>query len=195
MNERKIALFDMDGVLVDYHTSLLNAMNSLMSPSEKPSNVFANKRPAYLENRKQLIISQPEWWIKLPVIKSGIELLHLCERIGFEIAILTKGPVRSTTAWSAKVEWIKKNLGYLPTMIVTTDKSLVYGRVLVDDYSDYVFGWLEHRPRGLALMPENKETLKLEHKNIMLYEPNYFHKPLSMQPQIVEALENAFRRK
>jgi len=190
MKERKIALFDMDGVLVDYHDSLFFSMQRLMSPNEDIKEFFKDIRPDYLENRKQLIISQPEWWLNLPPIETGMQMLHLCERIGFEIAILTKGPVKSTTAWSAKVEWIKKNLGYLPTMVVTTDKSIVYGRVLVDDYSDYVFGWLEHRPRGLALMPKNKETLKLKNKNIILYEESP-----ALQDYIVEALENAFKRK
>ena len=114
--------------------------------------------------------------------------------MGFEIAILTKGPTKSTVAWSAKVEWIKKNLGFLPTMIVTTDKSLVYGRVLVDDYSDYVLGWLEYRPRGLALMPRNKETLKIKHKNIMTYSTNYLSEPFFKQPEILNALKEAYKR-
>ena len=35
MKERKIAFFDMDGVLVDYEQSLLSELKSLMSPKEK----------------------------------------------------------------------------------------------------------------------------------------------------------------
>jgi len=193
-DERKIALFDMDGVLVNYHESLLKEMKNLMSPKEKVAYISDGTRPMYMERRKQLIISRPEWWLNLPPIPIGLHLLHVCEKIGFEIGILTKGPTHTTTAWSAKVDWIKQRLGYLPMMIVTTDKSVVYGRVLVDDYPDYVLGWLKHRPRGLALMPKNKITSKIKHKNILTYEVIDGLYPFDEQLEIITALKKAYER-
>ena len=195
MEERKIALFDMDGVLVDYHETLVKDMKKLMSPKEKMINIMNNKRrPDYIEARKQLIISRPEWWINLPPLDMGISLLKFCEKIGFEIGILTKGPTKSTVAWSAKVDWIKKNLGYLPEMVITTDKSLVYGRVLVDDYPEYALSWLKHRPRGLVLMPKNKVTSKLKNKNILTYETDCLFDPIRTQHKIINALIKSYER-
>ena len=36
---------------------------------------------------------------------------------------------------------------------ITRNKSLVYGRILVDDWPAFVGPWLANRPRGLAIIP------------------------------------------
>lgn len=64
--------------------------------------------------------------------------------------MLTKGPKSTPNAWSEKVEWCTK---HLPGRLVTlsSDKSLVYGRILVDDWPPYFEKWLQVRPRGLVI--------------------------------------------
>ncbi len=70
--------------------------------------------------------------------------------LGFELHVLTKGPRSTPNAWSEKVEWCAEHLPDA-NVTVTGDKSLVYGRVLVDDYPPYFTRWLEVRPRGLVV--------------------------------------------
>ena len=83
--------------------------------------------------------------------------------------ILTQGPRRVPEAWSGKKEWIDANLGDVDVTI-TRDKGLVYGKVLVDDYPKYAERWLEHRPRGLVIMPEHKYNKGYSHPNVVRYD-------------------------
>ncbi|MCK5018074.1 MAG: hypothetical protein KAS32_13540, partial [Candidatus Peribacteraceae bacterium] len=78
---------------------------------------------------------------------------------GFEIMILTKGPKSSPNAWKEKVEWCRLHVPDAK-ITITEDKSLVYGKVLVDDFPDYIIPWLKYRPRGLVIMPEHKYNIE-----------------------------------
>lgn len=172
-HERKIALFDMDGTLVDYHNVLKNDMIKLMSPTEKISDFECNlSAPNYLYERKMLITSQSGWWENLPKKSEGWDILQECINIGYEIMILTKGPDDRSNAWGEKVRWINKHIPDLKNITITTDKSIVYGRVLVDDYPDYIMGWLSHRPRGLVIMPKSNLTDFMSNKpnNVLIYD-------------------------
>ena len=53
---------------------------------------------------------------------------------------------------------------------MTQDKSFTYGRVLVDDWPDYVTSWLEHRPRGLVVMPAHPWNVDFNHPNVIRYD-------------------------
>lgn len=173
--QRKIALFDMDGTLVDYHKVLSKDMESLRAPNEcefDSSILHDEKIPEYIEKRKYLITNQPGWWENLPKYYPGWFVLNLCQSVGYKIVVLTKGPNNRDQAWTEKVKWVKKYLPDVTTIITSEDKSLVYGRVLVDDYPDYVHGWLKHRPRGLAIIPKSSLTDKMiPHNQIFIFDP------------------------
>ena len=48
-----------------------------------------------------------------------------------------------------KVQWCDRHLADFPHQItITMDKGLVYGKLLVDDWPDYVLRWLRWRKRG-----------------------------------------------
>jgi hypothetical protein len=53
---------------------------------------------------------------------------------------------------------------------ITHDKGLVYGAVLVDDWPDYILKWLEHRPRGLVIMPAHDHNAGFTHHNVVRYD-------------------------
>jgi hypothetical protein len=69
------------------------------------------------------------------------------------------------------VEWCNKYLKeYIKGVTITNDKGLVYGKVLVDDFPDYIISWLKHRPRGLIIMPAHDFNKDFKHPNVVRYD-------------------------
>lgn len=165
-----IALFDMDNTLFDYEGKLKTDLKSLMSAGEEePEDIWDETKP-WLKARIDLITSVPGWWRTLPKFQLGWDLYDLCDHLGFECHVLTKGPRQKSFAWSEKVDCIQQHFGDAVNIdIVGKDKRGSYGRVLVDDYGPYILGWLEHRPRGLAIMPAHTYNEGFEHPNVIRY--------------------------
>lgn len=168
MRSDNIGLFDMDGSLADYERQLVEDLEKLRAPEEPPiGNVWEaeNKLP-HLRARMNLIKAQPGWWFNLPEIGAGMQILREAMRIGFDCHILTKGPKKHPYAWAEKVQWVQHHIGDLQ-IHVTSDKGLVYGKFLYDDFPEYILRWLEHRPRGLAIMPVTAYNKHLVHPQII----------------------------
>lgn len=184
----KIALFDMDGVLCDYEGTLIKDLENLRSPNEKPiKEVFGEKVPEYIKKRMILIKSNPNWWINLPKYKPGWDLLKLAKQIGFRIIILSKNPGHNPEALSGKKKWVENNIDRDLEVILTSDKGLVYGRILVDDYPEFAKRWLEHRPNGIVIMPVNRNNKNFKHPQVIKYNGKNLL-------QIRKIMKNAFNR-
>ncbi len=154
----KPCLFDMDGTIADHTGALMRDLAKIQSPNEPPVTRHDDDEPEWARERKRLIRSQRDWWLNLPEIQLGMDVYDAARRIGFQINILTKGPWTCAHAWTEKVQWVRKHLHDDVKITISEDKSIVYGRVLVDDYIPYVMGWLYHRPRGQVIMVANEEN-------------------------------------
>lgn len=146
--EPKIALLDLDGTVANYDKALLIEMAIIAGPNDQPYT-----RPSehgYLNARRRMIQNQPGFWRNLEPLALGFDVVNLLKDIGFAINVLTQGPRKCTNAWHEKFSWCQEHLQDIPVTI-TQDKSLSYGRVLVDDFAPYFLSWLEHRPRGLVV--------------------------------------------
>jgi 5'-nucleotidase len=166
-----IALFDMDGSLADYEGAIIRDLEDLRSPDEPiltADNIWTANTP-YILARIKLIKSQPGWWLNLPPIEWGMDVFHLCMKMGFENHILTKGPKKHPNAWDEKVRWCQKYLGIDTDIHITSDKGLVYGKILYDDYPEYMLRWLKHRCRGLGIMPVTTSNKDFSHPNVIRY--------------------------
>ena len=172
MKEENIALFDMDGTLCDYDKAMSRDLRAIQSPFEKSTIDFHKPAPKYLVKRMSLIKTQPDWWLDLEVHKLGMDIYKVVKEVGFNIHILTQGPSTKPNAWAEKVKWCYKNLGKDSKVTITQDKGLVYGKVLIDDYPDYVIKWLKWRKRGIAIMPENKYNENFRHPSVVKYNGN-----------------------
>ena len=169
MKRDKIALFDLDGTLADYDGQLLKALQRITSEHE-PLPVLYSGVP-YLEIRRHVITSQVGWFLNLEKFKLGWDVLEVAKEVGYSISILTKGPSTKHSAWAEKVEWCNKHLAdYIDGVIIAHDKGLVYGAVLVDDWPEYIERWLEHRPRGLVVMPASNNNADFIHPNVVRYD-------------------------
>jgi 5'(3')-deoxyribonucleotidase len=193
MSSDRVALIDLDGTTADYDLALKTQLNLLRSPSEeKLEYVPYGEMPTWLENRIDLIKRQPGFWSGLQPIPIG---LHICELLqdthNLRLMVLSKGPRRTTSAWSEKVEWVTQHLPKAD-ITITHDKGLTYGKVLFDDYPPYILRWLEHRPRGKVLMLETPYNRTFQHPNVLkitrseVLQP---HQEIEISRFVVEPLE------
>ena len=164
-----VGLFDLDGTLADYDTAMTRDIKLLLPPDYQDWRSYQDQD--FIKNLIKLIRSQPGWWTRLARLEDGFLLLALMKELGFNLNILTKGPYNHPNSWSEKVIWCKENVPDIP-ITVTEDKSLVYGKVLVDDYPPYIIGWLEHRPRGMVIMPDRAWNEGFEHPQVIRYKKN-----------------------
>lgn len=174
--KKPTALFDMDGTLANYFAAMTRDMELLRSPGEVYPTIpgttvldlDACERTPHLKARMDLIKRQPGWWLELDTLPAGYQLLYMALELGFEPHVLTKGPRNLHNAWGEKHQWVRQRTG-IKDLTITLDKSLVYGRVLVDDYPRYLKGWLKHRPRGLGIMPDQPWNQGFEHPQVIRY--------------------------
>lgn len=179
-----IALFDMDGTLCDYDTGLFSELEKIRAPDEPVLHPPIKKAPDYIQERINLVQGCKSWWANLPRFKLGFDIWDLASELEYRRVILTQGPRRKPNAWTGKKLWIDKNLGPDTDMIITRDKGLVYGKILVDDFPGYAERWLQWRPRGLVIMPANKENENYRHKQVIRYTGENLN-------QVREAMERA----
>jgi 5'(3')-deoxyribonucleotidase len=178
-----IALFDLDSTLADYDKSMYRQQNLLKGPKEKRySKESRIHRTSYLEARKKLIQSSPGFWRNLEPLKLGFEVLEITTELGFENHILTKGPQNTNSAWTEKKEWCDE---YVPGLDVhiSQDKSMVYGKMLCDDWPEYFMAWLKFRPRGLVVCVEQPWNRDIKHPNVIVYDG---HNKAEVYDRIVE---------
>ncbi len=150
MSSSNIALLDLDGTVADYDGAMRVAMGRLQSPNDPEYD--RDNEPKWMEARRRLISSQPGFWRNLPLLTTGIKIYALLKELGFETHVLTKGPSSKSRAWMEKVEWCREHLP-AAKVTITEDKTLVYGKVLVDDWPEYFEPWMKNRPRGLVVVP------------------------------------------
>lgn len=189
MVEQPICNFDLDGTLFDFHGQLLRDLKAIQSPGEPDIvDLFDDHQP-WLKARMNLIKGRPGWWRDLPKLELGWEVYRMADKIGFKMQILTKGPrsdgrnpevyTHHAVAWGEKVQCIDKHFG--PNVAINIvcqgkqgiygkDKQGVYGRVLVEDYPEYLDGWLEYRPRGLGIIIHNQSNANYKHPNVVRYD-------------------------
>lgn len=167
----KVFLFDMDNSLADFDAALLADLERLRGPDEPPlpSVAEAWQRP-HLRARAQLIRARPGWWAELRPLEAGMAVYRKAVELGFDCQVLTKGPKGHSRAWAEKVDWCQRRLGPDVDIHVVSDKGLVYGVALYDDYPPYVEAWLRHRPRGLVVMPAHEHNRDFRHPNVVPYD-------------------------
>jgi len=197
MHSKKVGLFDLDSSLADFETALRDGLELLRSPDEPViTNLWEAEKQLHIRNRMRLIKSQPDWWINLQPILSGLYIYRLAARIGFDNQVCTCGPKRHSVAWGEKVEWCHRHLDPSQEMVihVTRDKSAIYGHFLFDDFPEYLEGWLEVRPRGIGIMLVNESNKNYSHPRLVKYDPNklvYNHTNLG---QVEDVLKKIYLR-
>lgn len=174
-----IALFDMDATMANFELSMRIQLQKLRSRGE-PSFITEDDEPVvdlweyqrqhnHARERMRLIKRSTGFWKYLPMIRSGLDLFDAFAEAGFRTDVLTQAPKSCPSAYTEKKEWCDLYLPPDTTIHISGDKSLVYGKVLVDDWPGYVQPWLDWRPRGLVLMPSYRYNRDFEHERVIKY--------------------------
>ena len=103
-----VALFDLDGTLADYSSELRRRLALMRSPNEPESSTQEfgwGQTTDYIHERKKAIQRTPGFWINLPPLEAGFAILSMAHELGFQIEILTKGPMHASIAWMEKLDW------------------------------------------------------------------------------------------
>ncbi|MGB8518877.1 MAG: hypothetical protein WCD38_01790 [Candidatus Tumulicola sp.] len=176
MKTEKIALFDLDGSLADFDGAMRRDLRRMRFPGEPEIADDTNlhdleDRFAYIKARMDFIKSKRGWWRQLPRIDSGFDIVSKAQSIGYHIDILTKAPRKQPQAWMEKVEWceVQPELAHADIHLAM-NKGLVYGKLLFDDYPDFMTQWLRHRPRGLGIMPVTPYNADYRHPNVVKFD-------------------------
>lgn len=165
---KPVALLDLDGTLADYDKAMTTALAALRGPNEPDPADKHEDDPAWLQNRRSLIKALPGFWRNLAPIERGFQVVTALRELKFDLMVLTKGPSKAPNAWTEKVLWCQEHIPDAKVTI-TEDKSLTFGRVLVDDWPPYFTGWLECHPHGLVVMVDHPHNRTFEHPSVFRY--------------------------
>lgn len=114
--EKKILYIDMDNVLVDFQTGIDQCDEQT------------------LKNFEGRLDEVPHIFGKMKPLKGAVEAFNQLSK-KYDTYILSTSPWNNPTAWSDKVEWVKKHLGdgAYKRLILTHHKNLNKGHYLIDD--------------------------------------------------------------
>jgi 5'-nucleotidase len=164
-----IALIDLDGTTADFDGEMSRRMLPLYSPGETTYDEVYDGVPPHIEARRDLIKHTPGFWEGLPRVELGFHVVEYLRETGYQLNVLTKCSKRNAPAWAEKINWCCKHLPDA-SYTITELKSLVYGRVLVDDYPPYFLLWLEVRPRGVVISVAHPWNEGIKHPRVVRYD-------------------------
>jgi len=163
-----IILFDLDGTMVDYDNAIKRDYYFYKNPND-PHYSHENKKISHLRKLIDLIRCKNGWWLKLTKNKLGFDIYNIAIEIGYKPTILSKAPRNCPNAYTEKYLWVKENIGDID-VIISPNKTIVDGLVLVDDYPKFVDPWLNEHPDGIAILPKNENNDGYSHQRAIIYD-------------------------
>ena len=186
---QQILLCDLDGTLANYDKNLYKYLKQLIPEEEfkkLPKSLHnEDELPKWLLNLKHQITKTPGYWRELEPMRYGFEVLDMAREIGFDLRIATKGSRSKPSCWTEKLEWCVEHVPDAKVTI-TEEKSLLYGKALIDDYPPYAIEWLKWRPRGVVLMPEYWYNRSFKHERVFKYGLNNMEKVKELLQKIYD---------
>ena len=138
-------LLDQDGVLADFEKGFHDAWSARLGETY-PALPLDQRRSFYVRDdypdiyRKDVeaIYTAPGFFRDLPAIPGAVSAVKALLEHGHDVRICTSPLNQYRYCLAEKYEWVEQHLGsdFVHRMIVTKDKTVVYGDVLVDDKPD-----------------------------------------------------------
>lgn len=138
----KIALVDMDGVLADWMGGLTKILRELcdergvafpFTGEQKSWKLLTGDPDA--DDIIEMAQKHPELYLNLPALPGSKLGLKGLEALGYDVFICSTPSSKNDNCASHKYQWVRSNLGeeYVDKTILTADKTLVFGDILIDD--------------------------------------------------------------
>lgn len=138
-----LVLVDQDGVLADFEQGFFEVWQQSPLQHEYPAISPDRRRHFYPQNDYpekwhadiHRIMTQAGFFRDLPVVGGAVAGLNAMLEAGHEVVICTAPLNEYQNCVLEKYEWVERHLGeaWTKRMVVTKDKTLVFGDVLVDD--------------------------------------------------------------
>lgn len=134
-------LVDMDGVLCRWQERFDKGLREgyphiPIFPYEQVTSFKTQKFYAD-EHRAEIseMMNTPGFYRELEPMEGAVEAIHAMADAGIQVFLCTAPYVTNKTCASEKMEWVETHLGagYLNRTVITSDKTLVRGDVLIDD--------------------------------------------------------------
>lgn len=137
----KLILIDQDGVLADFERGFYAAWQASGHPhpalplEQRRSFYVRDDYPVELRAEVEAIYTAAGFYRDLPLIAGATEALTALLEQGHDVRICTSPLNQYRNCVPEKYEWIERHLGteFVTRMIVSKDKTIVRGDVLVDD--------------------------------------------------------------
>jgi 5'-nucleotidase len=136
-----IILVDMDGPLADYEKGFLDIWREKFSDldfiklEDRREFYLHHDYPKEMSENIRSICSAPGFFLNLPAMAGAREAIEEMKNKGHEVFICTSPMNEYTNCVLEKYQWVEKNLGleWTKKLILTKDKTLVQGSILIDD--------------------------------------------------------------
>lgn len=162
-----IILIDQDGPLADFEKGFLQSWKSKF-PDEFFVEIEARRSfkikddyPEQLRPQVEQTYLEKHFYETLPIVQGASEAIHVMLERGHDVRICTSPLSQYENCILEKYFWVERHLGrdFLKRMIVTKDKTLIRGDLLIDDNPD-VWGAVEPAWRWLLYdAPYNRGVL------------------------------------
>ncbi len=136
-----LILVDQDGVLADFEQGFHATWRArgheypALPLNERRTFYVRDDYPAHLRHEVEAIYTAPGFFLGLPPIEGAVEALSDLLGSGHDVRICTSPLNDYRFCLPEKFEWIERHLGtdFVARMIVTKDKTLIQGNILIDD--------------------------------------------------------------
>ena len=136
-----IILVDMDNTIADFEGHFIDLWKEKYPhiphvPREERRHFYQRYDYPHEHHRKiTSLILTPGFFCDLEPIEGGLEALHEMKALGHSVYLCTSSFFNYEECVRCKYQWVKKHLGqqWQSKVILTADKTLVKGDVLIDD--------------------------------------------------------------
>lgn len=136
-----LILIDLDGVLADFEQGFYEAWQArghahkAIPLEDRRCFYIKDDYPRHLRKEVEAIYTAPGFYRNLPPIAGAIKSINGLLALGHDVRICTSPLNAYRHCVLEKYEWVENHLGseFIARMVVTKDKTLVHGDILIDD--------------------------------------------------------------
>lgn len=128
-------LVDMDGTIANYDEAMSSAMREYYKRNDITTENWHSLSLPDIHNVRCMLQSVPGFFYNLKPIQGALEALCEMEEKGYNVYILSSPSIKSDSCHSEKCMWLRDKMGdkWARRLILTKDKTMVYGDYLIDD--------------------------------------------------------------